>query len=343
MYAHNRRLSLAPASNEKLPLTFAALRTLGPSFRIQTEVLGQGRRVGPLWQGDLALVGHGDPTLSTADLVRLARAVRALGVRRVSGGVIGDESYFDARRTAPGWKGFYYFNESPPLSALTVDRCRARGVPNKFPALAAALAFRDALREAGVAVSGKVRAGRADGLAFPLASVVSPTLANLLRFMDQESDNFTAELLLKELGAVLIGRGTSAAGASAVTRELLKAGVPLGGVRIVDGSGLSRLDRLTVDALVAMLQAAWADPPVRKVLLEALPAAGVSGTLEDRMRVRPARGAVFAKTGTTRDASALSGYVRTRYVFAVLQNGHPLSYWWARVAQDRFAVVLAAQ
>jgi D-alanyl-D-alanine carboxypeptidase len=61
------------------------------------------------------------------------------------------------------------------------------------------------------------------------------------------------------------------------------------------------------------------------------------------MRRPPARGNVLAKTGTTAEASALSGFVRDRYAFAVLQNGHPVSYWWARVAQDRFAQVLAAQ
>ena len=60
------------------------------------------------------------------------------------------------------------------------------------------------------------------------------------------------------------------------------------------------------------------------------------------MRRAPARGNVLAKTGTTSGASALSGYVKSRYVFAVLQNGRPLSYWWARVAQDRFATVLAS-
>ena len=91
------------------------------------------------------------------------------------------------------------------------------------------------------------------------------------------------------------------------------------------------------------LRAAWTDPTIKPVLLAALPVAGVSGTLEDRMRRGPAHGHVAAKTGTTSDASALSGFVRNRYAFAVLQNGHPLSYWWARVAQDRFAQVLAAQ
>jgi serine-type D-Ala-D-Ala carboxypeptidase/endopeptidase (penicillin-binding protein 4) len=128
-----------------------------------------------------------------------------------------------------------------------------------------------------------------------------------------------------------------------VTRQLAAADVPLAGVRIADGSGLSRLDRLTPNALVAILQAAWATPQVRAPFFGALPVAGVSGTLHDRMRGPPARGNVVAKTGTTREASALSGYVRARYVFAVVHNGRPVSSWWARVAQDRFATVLAAQ
>jgi D-alanyl-D-alanine carboxypeptidase/D-alanyl-D-alanine-endopeptidase (penicillin-binding protein 4) len=115
------------------------------------------------------------------------------------------------------------------------------------------------------------------------------------------------------------------------------------GVRIVDGSGLSRLDRLTANALAGILRAAWNDSDARASFVAALPIAGVNGTLEDRLRKPPARGRVLAKTGTTSEASALSGYVGTRFVFTVLQNGHPLSYWWARRAQDRFAEVLAGE
>ena len=89
-------------------------------------------------------------------------------------------------------------------------------------------------------------------------------------------------------------------------------------------------------------KAAWTDPEVKPDFVAALAVAGRSGTLRDRLRRPPARGAVQAKTGTTSIASALSGYVRRRYVFSVLQNGHPISYWWARRAQDRFVTVLAA-
>jgi D-alanyl-D-alanine carboxypeptidase/D-alanyl-D-alanine-endopeptidase (penicillin-binding protein 4) len=113
-------------------------------------------------------------------------------------------------------------------------------------------------------------------------------------------------------------------------------------VRVVDGSGLSRSDRLTTRALAGLLVLAWYDPDLRPVVYDVLPVAGVNGTLEKRMRVSPARGAVRAKTGTTSIASALSGYVRDRYVFAVVQNGYPISTWWARTAQDRFAQALAA-
>ena len=343
LFAQNGSRPLAPASNEKLPVTFAALTTLGAAYRYETDVLGEGGQNGTLWEGPIVLKGGGDPTLSSADLRSLALQVRAGGVRRIVGPIVGDESWYDARRTVAGWKRGFYINESPPLSALVVDRDRVGGYVSNSPALAAATAFRVALRRAGVAVTGAAKVGVADDYAVSLASVESAPLAAIIRFMDHESDNFTAEMLLKELGAIEGGRGTSAAGAAVVTRELADAGVPLAGVRIVDGSGLSVLDRLTANALTSLLRTAWLDPSVRSVLRAALPVAGVNGTLEDRMRRGPAHGTVVAKTGTTTEASALSGFVRDRYTFAVLQNGHPLSYWWARVAQDRFAQVLAAQ
>jgi D-alanyl-D-alanine carboxypeptidase/D-alanyl-D-alanine-endopeptidase (penicillin-binding protein 4) len=342
LYGRNQGLSLAPASNEKLPLTYALLTTLGPAFRIQTEVLGEGRLDGATWHGDLVLKGYGDPSLSTGDLRLLAQQVRAQGVRRVDGAIRGDESYFDARRTAAGWKPSFYGDESPPLSALVVDRDKPHGILARQPALAAAAVFAETLKSAGVAVTGAPKVGPVSDFALPLGSVNSPTLATLVRYMDRQSDNFTAEMLLKALGAAEGSRGTTAGGAAVVTTALDQAGIPLTGVRFVDGSGLSRLDRLTAGALVGVLQASWNDPNVRPTVYAALPVAGINGTLEDRMRRAPARGNVRAKTGTTSDASALSGYVRGRYVFAVLQNGRPLSYWWARVAQDRFATVLAA-
>jgi D-alanyl-D-alanine carboxypeptidase/D-alanyl-D-alanine-endopeptidase (penicillin-binding protein 4) len=341
LFEQNPGRSLAPASNEKLPLTYAALMQLGPTYRIETDVLGQGQQDGTQWTGTLVLKGNGDPTLSQADLRALAAQVKSLGIRSVTAGVSGDETAYDTRRIVAGWKPSFFIDESPPLSALVVDRARVGHIVSRTPALAAATAFRDALRSAGITVAGPVRIGAADEWSEQLANVSSPTLGAMVRFMDRESDNFTAEMLLKQLGLTELGRGTSAAGAAVVTQALVQAGVPMTGVRIVDGSGLSRLDRLTATALGSLLKIAWDDPTVGPALLGSLPVAGVNGTLQHRLNKPPARGRVLAKTGTTDTASSLSGYAGDRYAFAVVQNGHPLSYWWARRAQDRFAQILA--
>jgi PBP4 family serine-type D-alanyl-D-alanine carboxypeptidase len=160
--------------------------------------------------------------------------------------------------------------------------------------------------------------------------------------MDVDSDNFIAEMLLKDIGAEVGTGGTTAAGAAVVRRDLASAGLPLAGVRIVDGSGLSLDDRLTARFLTSLLEAMWEDPDLHAPSWSALPVAGRTGTLEKRMQRTPARGVVRAKTGTTDRASALSGYVGDRYVFAVVQNGRPVSEWAARRAQDRFATALAS-
>jgi serine-type D-Ala-D-Ala carboxypeptidase/endopeptidase (penicillin-binding protein 4) len=343
IFARHQTLSLVPASNQKLAVAYAALALLGPSYRIETVVYGEGDLVGGTWNGDLVLKGYGDPTLTKGDLRALARQLRAAGVRRVNGGIEADESFFDSKRTGPAWKRHFYLSQSPALSALTVDRGSYRGWLTSSPAAAAGKQFRLALRAVGIAVRGRAELGVADPIAEPLATTESPPLSQIVRFMNRESDNFTAEVLLKHVGAVSEGTGTSAAGAKAVRRLLVAAAIPLAGVRIVDGSGLSPRNRLTATALIAILVAAWRDPVLRPAFVQSLAVAGVNGTLENRMERRPARGAVLAKTGTTRESSALSGYVRGRFAFAVLQNGGPVSHFWARRAQDRFATVLAAQ
>ena len=342
VFERNPTLSLVPASNQKLPVAYAALALLGPGYRFHTEVVGTGSLVGDVWHGDLWLRGFGDPTLQPGDLEALAAEVASWGIRRVDGAVIADESWFDARRTAPGWRPSFFLFESPPLSALVVDRGVYRGTTSTNPALAAGSLLRQALEAAGLRVAGRTRTGVLTTAGLPLARDVSEPLADVVRFMGRESDNYTAEILVKQLGAEYAGRGTTAAGTRVIRSALEEAGVPLEGVRLADGSGLSGHDRLTAAALVALLEAGLAESDLRDAFLQSLAVAGVDGTLEDRMRKRPARGRVIAKTGTTRLASALSGFVRDRYVFAVLQNGSPVSTYWARLAQDRFATALAA-
>lgn len=339
VFRKNASRALLPASAEKLAVSFAALRVLGPDFRFHTEVLATGARRSRTWDGNLVFVGSGDPTLAIADLDRLARQIARLGIRHLEGRVLGDESHFDARRDAPGWKPSYLGIESRPLSALSVVDLPVRS-PNGSAAIAAH-ALTAALRRRGVTVSGPPGAGRASTNARPLARDASEPLRTLVRKLNRDSDNYVAEIVLKELGSTIAPRGSTAAGAFVVREELAAAEIPLRGVRIADGSGLSGLDRLTVHALVAILRAGDSDPAMRDAFVTSLAVAGISGTMKERLVRRPTRSRVIAKTGTTNDASALAGFIRRRYVFAILQNGSPVPYWSARAAQDRFVTILA--
>jgi serine-type D-Ala-D-Ala carboxypeptidase/endopeptidase (penicillin-binding protein 4) len=337
LFAHNASSPLVPASNAKLPVSYAALARLGGSFRFTTEALGAGERGGRFWHGDIVLRGHGDPTLATRDLDTLATIVRARGITRITGWVRADESVFDTHRGGRGWKHGWVGIESPPLSALAVDR--ASGWPAQSPPLLAARAFREALVRHGVSVAYGVRLGRVPAGAVTLATDRSMALAHIVRAMNRDSDNYTAELLLKALGASTGAVGSTATGARVVIEELQSAGVDTSGVRVADGSGLSRLDRLTTTALVEVIGAALRNPRVRGPFLASLAVAGRSGTLRERL---PAlRWKVRGKTGTTSIACSLSGVVGDSIAFAVIQNGSPVASWAARGAQDRFVAVLA--
>jgi D-alanyl-D-alanine carboxypeptidase/D-alanyl-D-alanine-endopeptidase (penicillin-binding protein 4) len=348
VFRRNPTLSLRPASNEKLTVALAALDRLGVGFQIPTQVLGDGT-FDPdtgVWQGRLVLRGNGDPSLTTNGLARLAAQVRAAGIERVNGRILGDETYFDAVRVGPGWKASYYKEESPPLSALVVNRARLAGGISDEPALAAAKLFRQALERAGVDVAGQAVKGSVAGTLDVVAQIHSAVMSTLVRRMNRTSDNFYAEMLLKELGAEQRGSGTTAAGARVVRAELNERNVNMTGVRIADGSGLSAYDRLTAMALLQLLRSAANDLTIKTSFVASLPIAGVNGTLADRMRTGPAYRHVLAKTGTTDRASALSGYAtnasyQRRYVFSILMNGNPVPWWYARAAQDRFAQVLA--
>jgi D-alanyl-D-alanine carboxypeptidase/D-alanyl-D-alanine-endopeptidase (penicillin-binding protein 4) len=337
LFAHNARRPIVPASNEKLPVAWAALTRLGPGYRLATELLGVGEQRGAVWHGDLILRGGGDPTLDSAGIAGLAATVRAAGIRRVTGRVRGDESLFDTRRGADGWKSYFVGIETPPLSALVVDR--AQGWPRLSPPLLAARALRHALVARGVAVPARPGLGVAPGPATVLAVHRSKPLWGIVRSMNRDSDNFTAEMLLKHLGTIDGRRGTSARGAEVVLAEMKAAGIPVAGVRIVDGSGLSSNDRMTAEALVGVLRAGLENPRIRTAFVGSLAVAGRNGTM--RSRLPSLAGIVRGKTGTTNRGCSLSGLVNGSIAFAVLQDGSPVAYWPARAAQDRFVTALA--
>jgi D-alanyl-D-alanine carboxypeptidase/D-alanyl-D-alanine-endopeptidase (penicillin-binding protein 4) len=348
VFRRNAWRRLIPASNEKLFTSAGALVKLGPGFRFTTTVVGTGQLVGRTWRGDLFVVGSGDPTLTRGDLVALARRLHRAGIRRVSGRIFGDETLFDRVRYGPRWETRFYGIESPPLSGLTVDRNvgpTGHVLPN--PAGYAARTLRKALTVQGVAVRRKPGTRKAPPTARVLVSIASPPLWKIVRYMDQWSDNFTAEMLVKAVGAYAGGGGTTKAGI-AVEREVLAdlIGAEATLLALVDGSGLSRANRATATSLARLLAAAASDATLGPALDGALAVAGVNGTLARRPIGPTGVSRVRAKTGTLNGVSSLSGYVTARatgrrYAFSILMNGRGLSSWQAHTAQDRIVASLA--
>jgi len=339
LYALHAGEPMAPASTEKLPLALAALQLLGPSFPISTEVRATGALDGAVWNGDLYLKGYGDPTLSTRGLGLLARQLHARGIRRIAGRLYADETFFDGERTGVGWKPEFYKVESPPLGALVADRAVIDGHVSDRPALAAAIVFRRALGRVGIQADGLVALGEAPAGAVRLAAISSPPVSRLLSLMETWSDNFVAELLLKQLGARVAVPGSAANGVRLLTETLAADGIPEQGVVLDDGSGLSLADRLTAGTLAAILVYA-ARQPALEPLLRGLAIAGRTGTLRNRLKAVPDHRLVRGKTGSTDESSALAGVVGNRFAFAVLENGDPVDFAAAHAAQDGFLTLL---
>ena len=317
---------VTPASTIKLVTCIAALEALGPEHRFRTTV-----RTGTTPR-DIVLVGGGDPLLTRrppdpgevyparADLRTLAEATaRALRARgRTTVRLTYDTSLFTGPSVSPAWRPSYIPDDVvSPISALWVDEGRARlgfALRSDDPAAEAARAFTTALRAQDITVRGRPRVGVAPTGSAQLASVASAPLGQVVQRILEVSDNEAAEVLFRHV-AIAEGRPASFAGAArAVVDVLGRLGVDLGDERILDGSGLSRQNRLSPDTLVAVLELAASEehPQLRSVAVD-LPVAGFTGSLAYRFETAQAGlGRVRAKTGTLSGVHGLAGVVTSR-------------------------------
>lgn len=357
LYEANPDGEVVPASITKLLTGVAALEVLGQDTRLKTSVLASAAPVHGVVAGDLWLVGGGDPVLGTdawvarrdnqvglhTSLDALADRVVATGLRRVEGRVVGDESRYDADRYVDTWPSRLIADgEAGPLSALSVnDGFRVRGhpgIPFQDPPTDAAGLFTELLEARGVAVAGPPASGAVRGNAVDIASIESPPVGDLVQAMLRDSDNGTAELLVKELGVRRFARGSTAAGVRAMHEHLGgRVPLPLPGVVIADGSGLSDVARLTCRAVTRLLAARAA------VLAGRLPVAGRDGTMARRFVNGPVAGRLRAKTGSLDGVAALAGYADNRggaaLSFAYIINGLPPGAT-GRALQDAVAAAL---
>ncbi|MGH9084444.1 MAG: D-alanyl-D-alanine carboxypeptidase/D-alanyl-D-alanine endopeptidase [Acidimicrobiales bacterium] len=349
-------LPLVPASTQKLVTATAALLELGGDHRFRTIAVGAPPTDGVV-AGDLTLVGGGDPLLATpgyaarykrqpqlyTDLGALAQQLVDLGVRRITGAVVGDESRYDRVRYVPGWPPRYIEQDViGPLSAVAVNDGFAAYPPAwdavdelvraEDPAAHAAAVLTLELAVRGVDVIGAPRSGGAPAGAPELAAIESPPLSEVVGQLLGESDNSTGELLLKEVGRTVLDPSTSG-GRTRATEALAAAGLDLTGAVLADGSGLGLDNRTTCGLLVELLDRPGTGPILRR----ALPVAAESGTLAERFVDTPLAGQLVAKTGTLNTAVSLAGRLADddgTFTFAYIVNSEP-----GRGALDEDAVV----
>ena len=308
--------ALLPASNQKLLTAVGVHLLLDPAERFRTEV----RRAGD----ELVLRAGGDPTLRARgahSLQALAAEVARAGVGAVSGLRV-DATVFEAATSARGWQDWQVPTYVGPMSGLVVDDNRGRtdGAYLADPALGNGAAFARALGGVGVTVPAPVVHGAADPLTPVVAAVESAPVGELTRSMLQRSDNEIAESLLRR-----VGDGSTDVGLARIAEALEPWCLHLRG-ESGDGSGLSRADHRSAREWRRVLQVAL-EQPWGPELRDALPVAGVSGTLAGRLGGPTTAGRVQAKTGTIIGGAALSGYATTGdgrlVVFSVVENGEP--------------------
>lgn len=407
---------LTPASTQKLLTTAAVLHHFSGDHVFETNLFGATPDDAGTIDGDLWLVGGGDPSFgsgraepdgpvdrpSQSDVLeRLAQSLAEAGVRRIQGDVIGDGRSLGPPALKRGWSwddavypysavpgGLTYLEgltelelrhsgeqvrwaTNPPTDLIDVHaalapdqrtrllmipgdvsgavhvrwRPRRRRVLHTFisvptPARYAAEQLARALTTAGIRVNGIARPA-AEGDGGPPADdlydvIASPPVRSLCAWTNIESLNLYAEVLLMQLGGLVEDDPTTRGGVNALQAYLSSIGVEPSRLRIVDGSGLSRMNLLSSRALVGVMSAALrADASFGRLL----PIAGQRGTLAKRLTDTHGEGRVFAKTGTLTGHRNMAGFVRSTdgrtLAFAILLSGVVLPQSTVDAAVDR--------
>jgi len=421
LYSLNPRKLMMPASNMKIVTLAAAAERLGWDFTYETKVFVAGSVQAGTLQGDLIVVGSGDPSIMEKDVDTLfadwASRLKAAGVRAIAGRVVGDDDLFEDRELGFGWSwddlpddyaagvSALQFNEnavrvtiapgpaagdtagvsiSPPASGLSVVSSVTTGAPGGATSIGTArlpgsmrlelrgsisagaspavltvsvenptLFFATALRDALIANGIDVRGPAADiddihdAAPRPAAPFIvhrSAPISTLAVWLMKISQNLYAETLLKTIAT---DTPRSADSGRNETAAVLQAwGVGADSVIQRDGSGLSRYDYVTADALVAILAHVDRDDRLRGPFEASLPIVGRDGTLERRMKGTAAEGNARAKTGSMSNVRGLSGYVTTAdgepLVFSILANNFETPGATINDATDKIVVALAS-
>jgi D-alanyl-D-alanine carboxypeptidase/D-alanyl-D-alanine-endopeptidase (penicillin-binding protein 4) len=396
LYENEAEKRFVPASNTKIVTAAVALDALPPGFRWTTRIVADGPIRDGTLQGNLWIVGGGDPVLSRSDVDGWTAILRKAGIKKIDGDVIGDDRVFEDGQWGDGWMWNDVFGgwatgisglqlhpntvraflvpgpelgdearmelrgDGPDLPIENRVRTGAPGsevrlhflpppeggdvrlegwvplgpdtVPlylaTPHPTLYMLDYLGDVLQRDGIEVSGEARRAAANERpSGPTWSTElhSESLSTVVAKMLKPSDNQIAETVLRTIGREAGDGGSVESGLEVVQNTLAAWGIEPGAVSLADGSGLSRYNEVTPNAMVRLLRAMWRHPEFGD-FEAAMPVAGVDGTLKRRLLGTPGESNVKAKTGSLSSVRALSGYLRDgageTLVFSLLLNGY---------------------
>jgi D-alanyl-D-alanine carboxypeptidase/D-alanyl-D-alanine-endopeptidase (penicillin-binding protein 4) len=420
LFELNPRTLLVPASAAKLASVATAAEAVGWDFRFETTVHGTGPLTGGVLHGDLVIVGSGDPTIGGRagdDITALIDGLKAAGLRRIDGRIIGDDDAIEEPRPQLAWAWddlgyttgalFGALNLDENRMAVTVAPGPMAGAPARLsvepyaayrplanravtgaagaaqllwpeqrpgepfltvagtipagaspaqlnvssgnPTFWFASVLRSRLQQHGIDVTGDawdiddVRPPPERAPAAPLFIHRSHPLADIVQPLLKDSINLYAEAVMR-LNAARGVLPTNDAALEGFRRRLEAWGIPADAQQVIDGSGLSRRNVISAEALLTVLRR-MQDPVFGAPFVKALPVAGVDGSLANRMRDTPAAGNVRAKTGTMSNIRSLAGYATTRdgerLAFVAMVNHFEGAGADANQALDAIAVALA--
>lgn len=339
--SHNASRPLIPASIMKSVTIATLLHETGIDYRYVTKIYTDGKMNDGTLSGNLIIVGSGDPSLNSskepgsADICReILESLKDKGIKRIEGDVIIDESLWSGPACPPSWAsgdlphsygtGAHAFNFEDNSSGK-------RSVQN--PAEIFRSRLKSLLASNGITVEGNQMER---GHRRHLRDHKSATIDEIMRSCMMRSDNMFAESLLRTYAVEKGRKGNTAEAAELESNYWKHNKVPMAGVEIVDGSGLSRSNRVTADFMAGVLGKMAENVDYASFF----PLAGQEGTLRNFLKDSPLDGYVALKTGSMSGIQCYAGYklddnYAPTHVVVVILNKLPKGRASARQAVSR--------
>jgi D-alanyl-D-alanine carboxypeptidase/D-alanyl-D-alanine-endopeptidase (penicillin-binding protein 4) len=421
LYTHDSHMLFHPASNMKLLTTAVALKQLGPNFKFKTTLSIDTNSIenGTI-KGNLYLKGYGNPDLTTDDFRHITSELKSKGIRKISGDLICDDTYFDDLYLGYGWMwDDTNAQDFAPISALSVNsnciiieirpanhigdtlifrmdpetaymKIENYGItvdsldtlmqksfkverkwknhentivikggmtihqnPEVFnievtdAALYAGVLFKELLLKENIQFAGNILKEEAPDTSQILIQHNSSPLTISIINTNKESDNLSAELILKTMGAEVKGQpGTADKGISLIHQYFNEIGIDSTTYRITDGSGVSRYNLITPDMIIELLKDIHQNAQIQAEFKSSLPIAGVDGSLNHRMKGTAAENTLRAKTGTLKGVSSLSGYATTAddemLAFSIMMEHFIVPVIKIQNIQDKICILISS-